>query len=166
MLKISCFATLAIVASAANAADPAPADYPRMEYVYTAIVTIAPIEKVGDVRNGIQRIIPITGGTVEGPGIRATVVPGSADWNLARSDGSSVAEAYYFLRTSDGVVIKVLNRGVLPARKGDNPRPAFTSPTFEAPKGKYEWLNDGVFVGTLVPQPGGGAVMIRVYKAI
>ena len=94
-----------------------------------------------------------------------------ADWNLARNDGSTVVEAYYFMRTSDGVVIKVFNRGVLPPRDTQQggaqspPRPAFTTPVFEAPRGKYEWLNSGAYLGTITPRPGGGAVIIRVFRA-
>jgi hypothetical protein len=159
--------TVLLTTSLSYAADPSPAEYPKLEYVYTAAVTIAPIEQVGATANGMQRIIPITGGTFEGPKIRGSVIPGGADWNLARTDGTAAVEAYYFLRTDDGVIIKIVNKGVLPAAKtGDaTRRPALTSPVFEAPKGKYEWLNDGVFVGTLVPRAGGGGVTIRVFKA-
>jgi hypothetical protein len=152
----------------ADSAEPPPGDMAKLHWVYTATVTIAPIEQVGPMPAGTQRITPITGGRFEGPGIRGTIVPGSADWNLLRPDGSSTAEAYYFMRTDDGVVIKVINRAVIPAPKqGAAPpsRLAVTSPVFEAPQGKYGWLNDGVHVGTLSVKPGGGAVVIRVYLA-
>nr|PZN81224.1 MAG: DUF3237 domain-containing protein [Pseudomonadota bacterium] len=155
----------------AAGAEPQPADFPQLEHVYTAEVEIGPAERVGETLDGVQRIIPITGGTFEGPAIRGTVIPGGADWNLARNDGSTVVEAYYFMRTSDGVVIKVFNRGVLPPRDTQQggaqspPRPAFTTPVFEAPRGKYEWLNSGAYLGTITPRPGGGAVIIRVFRA-
>jgi hypothetical protein len=159
---------LAHAADAPVAAAPKPEDFPKLEYVYAATVGIGPIEKVGDTVQGVQRIIPITGGTFEGPAIRGTVFAGGGDWNLARSDGSTAVEAYYFLRTDDGVVIKIVNRGVIPKPKGAGApaRPPFTTPVFEAPKGKYEWLNDGVYVGTITPKPGGGAVIIRVFKVV
>ena len=73
------------------------------------------------------------------------------------------------MRTSDGVVIKIVNRGVIPPR----PAPAaaaaaafnlITTPVFEAPKGKYEWLNSGVYVGTITPGEGGRSVTIRVFS--
>jgi hypothetical protein len=38
----------------------------------------------------------------------------------------------------------------------------FARPVFEAPKGPYEWLNSGVFVGTL--DMGAGGVRIRFYQ--
>ncbi len=144
-----------------------PADAPRAELVYTAEVTIAPPEVVGPVPSGMQRIIPITGGRFEGPAIRGTVFSGGADWNLARNDGATSVEAVYFLRTDDNVVIKITNKGVnpSPAAGGRPSRPGFTIPTFEAPQGKYDWLNKGAFVGTLTVQRP-GAVVIRVFKLV
>jgi hypothetical protein len=167
-LAISCGVLISIPSLGAEPAEPPAGDLPKLEWVYTATVTIAPIEQVGPVRGGTQRIIPITGGTFVGPGIRGTIVPGSADWNLLRTDGSSTAEAYYFMRTDDGVLIKVINRAVIPAPRpgaAQGSRLAVTSPVFEAPQGKYGWLTDGVHVGTLSVKPGGGAVIIRVYRA-
>lgn len=165
---------LAQAADPPASAAPKPEEFPRMEFVYAATVRIGPTEKVGETLQGTQRIIPILGGTFEGPAIRGTVFAGGADWNLARSDGSTLAEAYYFLRTDDGVVIKIVNRGVIPKPKGQSggqrndtgapPRPPFTTPVFDAPKGKYEWLNDGVYVGTITPKPG--VVIIRVFKVV
>ena len=168
-VALACGVLISIPSFGADPAEPPASDLPKLQWVYTATVAIAPIEQVGPVRNGMQRIIPITGGTFEGPHIRGTIVPGSADWNLLRADGASTAEAYYFMRTDDGVVIKVINRAVIPAPKKDEPPPsrlAVTSPVFEAPQGKYDWLNDAVHVGTLSVKPGVGTVIIRVYRAM
>jgi hypothetical protein len=73
------------------------------------------------------------------------------------------------IRTNDGVVINVVNAGALcPPEAGAAPTPARTSPRFEAPKGKYDWLNRSAFIGTLELAPGaaGPAVRIRFYKAV
>jgi hypothetical protein len=159
--------TLAVAGAATRSNTPPPAEFPQLEFVYEAMVTIAPLEEVGEVSSGHQRLIPITGGSFEGPDIRGKVIPGAADWNLARNDGVTVVSAGYFLRTDDGVYIKILNQGVNPAlAPGAQPsRPRFTIPSFEAPKGRYDWLNKSVFVGTL--QPGApGSVRIRVFKLI
>jgi hypothetical protein len=147
---------------------PPQAEFPQLEFVYEAAVGIAPLEDVGEVNSGRQRIIPITGGSFEGPNIRGKVIPGAADWNLVRNDGVTVVSASYFLRTEDGVYIKILNQGVNPALPPGAPpslRPRFTIPTFEAPKGRYDWLNKSVFVGTLSPGAP-GTVRIRVFKLI
>ena len=42
-----------------------------------------------------------------------------------------------------------------------------TMPSFETPKGKYEWMNSSTFVGTLTLRPGvKGAVLIRVFQVV
>lgn len=147
---------------------PPQSEFPQLEFVYEAMVGIAPLEDVGEVSSGRQRIIPITGGSFEGPSIRGKVIPGAADWNLVRNDGVTVVSASYFLRTDDGVYIKILNQGVNPLLAAGAPppsRPRFTIPSFEAPKGRYDWLNKSVFVGTLTPGAP-GSVRIRVFKLI
>jgi Protein of unknown function (DUF3237) len=169
-------AGLAVAATQSRAAASAHTDttanappleeFPHLEFVYTAIVGIAAIEDVGDTVSGHQRLIPITGGTFEGPRLRGKVLPGAADWNLQRNDGVTVVSASYFLQTDDGVYIKILNQGINPkAAPGPGGRPRFTVPCFEAPKGRYEWLNQAVFVGTLRPGDP-GTVRIQVFKLI
>ena len=138
---------------------------PKLEFVYEAHVDIGPLESVGETVQGVQRIIPITGGSFEGPRLKGKIVPGAADWNLLRSDDVSVVSAAYFMRTDDGVLIKILNQGVNGKSDPTNPRPMFTSPSFEAPKGKYQWLNQGVFVGSLIPSPP-NFVRIRIYRLV
>lgn len=94
-------------------------------------------------------------------------MPGGWDWQLIRSDGCVEVEADYFLKTDDGVVINIVNKGALcmPAQ-GAAPAPARTHPVFEAPIGKYDWLNKSAFVGTLeLADPSNGpAVKIRIFR--
>ncbi|RCS54974.1 DUF3237 domain-containing protein [Bremerella cremea] len=118
---------------------------PELELVYTSYVDIGKPLHVGKMPEGERRVIPITGGTFKGPKMQGEIIPGGADWNLSRADGATVAEANYFLRTDDGVVIRISNWGVGAPPTGLR----FTNPRFEAPHGKYDWLNQSVFVGTL-----------------
>jgi Protein of unknown function (DUF3237) len=75
------------------------------------------------------------------------------------------------IRTDDGAVIVVDNRGIIvppPAAAGGGaaaPAAAYvrTSPRFHAPQGKYDWLNETVFIGTITPATG-GAVTIRAFR--
>jgi hypothetical protein len=71
------------------------------------------------------------------------------------------------IQTDDGVMINVRNVGTQCKSTGGNEGALLTSPVFEAPKGKYEWLNGGVYVGTLegASLNGTPAVRIRFYKA-
>jgi hypothetical protein len=151
-------ASLAAAASAQQA--------PALEFAFEEIVTLGEATSPGDTARGGRLIIPITGGTFEGPEIRGTVVPGGWDWQLRRADGCTDVEADYFLKTDDGVVINVVNKGVICPGEGGAFRPVRTHPVFEAPRGKYEWLSQTAFVGTLEPAPpaAGPAVKIRFYR--
>jgi hypothetical protein len=43
----------------------------------------------------------------------------------------------------------------------------FTHPSFEAPVGKYDWLNRSMFVGTLQARKDAkNAVLIRVFRLV
>jgi hypothetical protein len=151
---------------------PAGARLPRFELFYECDVTLAATEDFGATNEGKRRIIPITGGAFRGPAIRGTVVPGGADWNLQRSDGGSSVEAAYFLRTDDGVLIRIVNTGVA---GGDRTQAAdanelffaYTHPVFEAPAGKYDWINRAMFIGTLGARKGASnGVLIRVFRLV
>ena len=52
----------------------------KTEHIWDAKVTIADGILLGASKHGRRRIVPITGGTFEGPNIRGEVVPGGEDW--------------------------------------------------------------------------------------
>ena len=158
-------AMLALMASGTLAAqEPAP---PELEFVFEEIVTLGPSISPGDTARGGRLIIPITGGTFEGPGLKGEVMPGGWDWQLRRADGCTDVVADYFLKTDDGVVINVVNTGVIcPPGEDGQAQPVRTHPVFEPPLGKYQWMGKTTFVGTLetVPPEQGPAVKIRFYR--
>jgi len=137
---------------------------PTLEFAFEEIVTLGQALSPGDTAQGGRLIIPITGGTFEGPGIKGVVVPGGWDWQLRRTDGCTEVEADYFLRTDDDVLINIVNKGVI--CMGEGAGPVRTHPVFEAPKGKYDWLSKNAFVGTLelAPPEHGPAVKIRIFR--
>ena len=158
-------ATMALGAVPARAQDdPQP---PRLEFAFEEIVTLGQAIPVGKTSRGTRTIIPITGGTFEGPGIKGTVIAGGWDWQLTRADGCTDVEADYMLKTDDGVVINIVNVGALCSPVAGQPFPVRTQPRFEAPIGKYDWLNRADFIGTLelATDVEGPAVRIRIYKA-
>jgi hypothetical protein len=53
---------------------------PELELAMTLRVEIAGSLDIGEVGAGLRRVIPITGGSFEGPAIRGVVLPGGADW--------------------------------------------------------------------------------------
>ena len=155
------------LATVACAAMPAAAQQsPELEFVFEEVVKLEPAIEVGQTARGHRRIIPIVGGRFEGPDIRGEVMPGGWDWQLDRPDGCTDVVADYFLKTDDGAVINVRNTGTIcrPA-EGEAPPPVRTHPVFEPPLGKYEWLGENAFVGTLelADASEGPAVRIRFY---
>jgi len=134
----------ALGAGALGVAVPAAAQQaPTLEFAFEETVSLGEATSPGDTARGGRLIIPITGGTFEGPGIRGTVMPGGWDWQ-----------------------INVVNTGVICRGESGELRPVRTHPVFEAPRGKYEWLSQAAFVGTLEPAPpaAGPAVKIRFYR--
>ena len=158
---------LAAFASAPALAQEQP-EPPRLEFAFEEIVTLGQAIPVGETPLGQRNIVPITGGTFSGPGLEGTIIAGGWDWQLTRSDGCTEVEADYMIRTNDGVVINVINVGALCPPEAGRAGPAKTQPRFEAPKGKYDWLNRAAFIGTLelAPNSDGPAVRIRIYKAV
>src|SRR5690554_915241 len=166
VLAASLAAALGALPFGASAQDEPPA--PSLEFAFEEVVELGQAIPLGATPLGSRNIIPITGGTFEGPGIKGTIIPGGWDWQLARADGCTEIEADYMIQTDDGVVINVINIGVLcPPREG-RPSPVRTQPRFEAPIGKYDWLNRAAFIGTLemATVAGAPAVRIRFYKAV
>jgi hypothetical protein len=165
-LCVLALATAGLHASAIAQPDAQPA--PTLESAFEEIVTLGAAIPVGETSLGRRNMIPITGGTFEGHGIKGTIVPGGWDWQLIRADGCTEIEADYMIETDDGVVINVVNVGALCPPKDGRFTPARTQPRFEAPVGKYDWLNRSAFIGTLELAAGtpGPAVKIRFYKAV
>lgn len=160
--------TVAIVATTGPAHPDAPKTTPpTLEFAFSEVATLGTDVKVGGTAYGVRNIVPITGGAFEGPGIKGTILPGGWDWQLTRADGCSDIEADYMLRTDDGVVINVRNRGVACPPPPGAPFSARTQPVFEAPLGKYDWLSKSAFISTLEPATapdGGRAVRVTFYR--
>lgn len=126
---------------------------PRLEFIFRASVTVAAPLELGLTPLGQRRIIDITGGTVEGPVLSGTILPGGADWQLIRENGTAVLEARYTIQTDDGALIYVRNDGfrhgpaevIAAVAKGESVDPALyyfrAAPAFETSHLKYAWLN-------------------------
>jgi len=152
------FCTAQSAASAAPASDATP----KLELACEEVVTLDKAVVVGDTAFGHRQYIPITGGTVTGPRLKGKVLPGGWDWQLQLANGCTSISAEYKLQAEDGAIVYVSNKGMFCA--GGK---AFTRPVFEAPKGAYEWLTEGTFIGVLT---GAGdadhpAVRITFYQA-
>lgn len=147
----------------------------RCEWVFRIEVVCAAEQALGNSPEGLRLNYPIVRGTVEGPRLRGTVRPGE-DWYLSRRDGLGAPDARYGLMSDDGVLINVANRallqfvpGVVESDIAWPPAPdqyrCHCTPSFQAPAGPYEWLNQAVFVGAIRYESEDG-VTIDVYRLI
>ncbi len=164
MLRALIATSMLLLASSASAQQ---ADEPGLELLYRSQVLLGEVIEVGATARGTRRIIPIIGGTFEGPDMRGEILPMGWDWQLVRADGCTEIIADYFLRTNDGVVINVVNSGVLCPPDAEGNRISRTSPVFEAPLGRYEWLSQRGNIGTLGFDPTASVphVVITIYRA-
>ncbi len=129
------------------------------EFVFEVRARVAAPLIVGPSSRGLRRVVPILGGSFEGPRLKGIVVPGGADWQYVRPDGVLSVEARYTLQAEDGSLISVTNRGMRhgPAEiierifRGESvPADSYyfrTVGEFEAPVGPLDWLNKGIFLG-------------------
>jgi hypothetical protein len=159
-------AGLALASSAARGqvstpmSSQIPLYMPQTEFVYEAIVDIEPSIDLGNGPLGPRAMVPITGGTFEGPNLRGTVLAGGADRQQVRQDGVRTLDALYEMQTDDGAIITVRNQ-VLSIPDAET---RFSFIQITAPE-QYAWLNKSIHVGTLNSlRPGRAAVLIRAYR--
>ena len=100
-----CLFGAAILCARAQSPSGVPGSEPKapeLEYVVRLHVTLGQAFSVGDTGKGTRTVIPITGGTFEGPDLKGEVLPGGADYQM-QCDGRTEIEAIYCIRTEDGV---------------------------------------------------------------
>ncbi len=135
----------------------------------------APLD-VGETPRGRRRIIPITGGSLEGPGIVGRVLPGGADWQIVRPDGAVELHARYTVEIIGKGFLYIVNEGIrlatpeIMARLNageavDQSLYYFrTAPRFETAIPEHAWLMDSIFVG--VAQRNPHDVRVRFWKVL
>ena len=137
----------------------------QTELAFTIHVQCDAAIDLGAGAGGQRRLIPIVGGTIEGPRLHGSVLPGGADTQLVRPDGVLEIDARYTLRASDGTHVSVHNHGLVVsgALAGQAQPYVRTSPRFEAPvEGPHAWLNRSVFLGTIGIGSGPAAINVRI----
>ena len=116
-------------------------------------VDVGELVSLGAAPAGERRVVAILGGSFEGPQLRGEILPGGADWQLARKDGVLELDARYVLKERSGGLIQVVSQGyrhgppeVLAAlARGDEVDPAdyffHTAMRFETGAADFAWLN-------------------------
>ncbi|WP_243060074.1 DUF3237 family protein [Nocardioides sp. SR21] len=136
-----------------------PQIVPELAFAFEARVDIAPSEHIGHAGSAPVGMTPITGGTVSGPRLNGTVVPGGGDWAIARPGVAVDLDARYLIRADDGALIDIVNRGFWVASDEVNERAEAgepvdpseyyfrTQPVFRTDAPQHTWLTHTVFVG-------------------
>ena len=80
---------------------------PELRHAFDLTVELDPIREMGRGRAGRRRIIPIVGGTCEGPRIKGRVLNLGADWQTIWDSGVSELDTRYGIETHDGATIEI-----------------------------------------------------------
>ena len=148
---------------------------PGLKFIFEVNINLDPPLELDLTRYGQRRIINIKGGIVTGPDIQGTILPGGADWQTVRSDGTIDISAKYTIQTDDGEYLFLKDRGIrtLPEKVLQKKKSGKeinsseyvmrTSATIEANyKGKYDWLNRSILVSAGFRKEN--SIVIRFYK--
>src|ERR1700712_2384670 len=128
-------------------------------YVFSLAIKIGAPIVAGETGHGLRRVIPVLGGEVRGEGIRGTIFPCGADFQVIRPDGFTELEAKYAFATDDGAVVYIENIGIRFGPKdlldriarGEIVDPSLiyfrSVPKFETGAPNYRWLMQNLFIG-------------------
>jgi hypothetical protein len=132
---------------------PEPPPEPQLEFLFVISLEVEEPDQIGPTPWGDRRVVGVRGGSFDGPKLKGRVLPGGSDWIVVRRDGVLVQDVRLVLQTDDGHNILVSYRGMRHGpeavmervNNGEDPDPSEyyfrTTPVFEAPEGKYAWLN-------------------------
>jgi len=147
---------------------------PRLEHVFDARISVAAPYEIGPTPSGERRIIAITGGRVEGPGLEGVVLPGGADYQTIAADGLTRLHARYIIETSERERIYVENDGIRfgpkealdRLRRGLPVDPALiyfrTAPRFETQSPRLAWMRTTLFIASGERTPD--EVLLNVFR--
>ena len=128
--------------------------------VFTAEFNVQQIREVGVTQFGKRQLIELSGGSVRGPKIEATLQKGGLDQPLVLANGAVELEEIVMLRTADGRYIYLRVCGVAPSEA----EPVRVVMDFEAPNGSpYAFLNTTKLVGTRELDAAGKKITLSVH---
>lgn len=125
---------------------------------------------------GDRRFIPVTGGHFAGERLSGKILPGGADCQLIRPDGVAELDVRCTFETDDGVIFLMKGLGMRHGPEAVLQRIADGEEVdpgeyyfremmiFEAPAGKYDWLNKLLAIGT--GERKSSQVVIKVFEIL
>jgi hypothetical protein len=135
---------------------------PRLELMARFTVDLAPpIWEMGKTSDlGKRRIIPITGGRVEGPLFNGRILNNGADWQIVTDDGLTIIDTRFLVEADGGSLVYLQTKGyrygpaevMAEVAKGNpvDPNQYFfrVYMTFETSSERYGWLNRAMAIGS------------------
>ena len=149
---------------------------PELEFAFEVTVEVDEPLDLGVTAAGHRRIVQIRSGSFEGPGLKGRVLPGGADWQIVRADGTADLDARYTLETDTGALIYVVNRGLrhgppevlrkIAAGETVDPRSYYfrSAASFETAAPELQWLTKAVVIG--VGERQRDRVLIRFWRVL
>ena len=137
---------------------------PQLAFLRAISAEVGELVNMGAAPLGERRVVYISGGSFEGPGLRGVVMAG-ADWQIARRDGALELDARYALKEARGGIVQVISQGMrhgppeVLARlgRGEEVDPASyffrTFMRFETGAPELAFLNTTMAVATAVRKP-------------
>ena len=138
---------------------------PGLRFAFAITAHVRPVIDLGQTARGHRRIIDILGGEVHGPRLEGEILPGGADWQIVRPDGTIEVVARYTIKATSGALIYVQNEGLRVATpeilarmsKGERvPIDSYyfrTAPKFETAEPSLKWIERALFVGRAARAP-------------
>ncbi len=136
----------------------------KLEHPFTMRLAVGAPQAVSEA----PRIVPVTGGTLEGPALSAQVIPGmAADWLRVEADGKAHMDVRLTARTKEGELLHVHHTGIrtgppevlrrLAAGEAVDPAEYYfrTQARFETGAPRLARLNRTLAVGTGARPPEG-----------
>lgn len=161
---------------------PSTLTTPALEWLADLTVTVASPIEAGQVSGlnsrGLRRIIPITGGSLDGPQLQGRVLAGGADFQIVVSDTCADLDARYMIALDTaayrGQHIFVQNRAIRRGSPADiarlvrgepvDPQAIYFRcvPSFEVSDDGLRWLTENLFIGTGARYPD--RVEMRLFR--
>jgi hypothetical protein len=127
--------------------------------VFQAEMTLDRLADLGRTQYGRRRVAVLSGGTVTGAGLQASVMTGALDFELTLANGVIEIEQLLVLKTSDGRYVYGRSAGT-----GPDASDVRVVIDFEAPAaGDLAWLNAGTYVARRTLNVAARTLSLRIY---
>jgi hypothetical protein len=149
---------------------------PELEFAFEVCAQVGTPLDIGNTPWGHRKIIPITGGTLQGLGMDGRILPGGSDWQIVRLDGVIELHARYTAEIAGQGLLYIVNKGIRHAAPeimarlsaGESLDESLyyfrTVPRFETAAPELAWLMRSIFVGTARRNPHD--VRVRFWKVL